>query len=60
MIETSFTPLASLLGGAVIGAAAVMLMAFEGRIAGISGILSRLLPPLPNAPLRAASRSSPG
>ncbi len=50
MIETSFTPLASLLGGAVIGAAAVMLMAFEGRIAGISGILSRLLPPAPERP----------
>ena len=34
----------------VIGAAAVMLMAFEGRIAGISGILSRLLPPAPERP----------
>jgi len=45
MIETTFTPIASLAGGALIGLAAVMLMLFQGRIAGISGILSRLLPP---------------
>lgn len=42
---TEFTPLASLIGGALIGLSAVLLMAFEGRIAGISGIASRLLPP---------------
>ncbi|MGI6246534.1 MAG: YeeE/YedE family protein [Pseudochelatococcus sp.] len=42
---TAFTPLASLLGGALIGLAAVILMATHGRIAGISGILSGLLPP---------------
>ncbi len=42
---TPFTPLASLLGGLLIGAAAVLLMAGQGRIAGISGITSRLLPP---------------
>lgn len=42
---TEFTPIASLIGGMLIGAAAVMLMAFNGRIAGISGILSRILPP---------------
>lgn len=42
---TEFTPLASLVGGALIGAAAVMLMAAKGRIAGISGILVRLIPP---------------
>ena len=42
---TTFTPLASLLGGILIGVAAVALMAFEGRVAGISGIASRLLPP---------------
>ncbi len=41
----TFTPLPSLLGGALIGAAAVLLMAFHGRIAGITGILSGLLPP---------------
>jgi uncharacterized membrane protein YedE/YeeE len=42
---TEFTPLASLLGGAMIGLSAVLLMLWEGRIAGISGIASRLLPP---------------
>jgi len=45
MNATEFTPLASLLGGMLIGVSAVMLMAFQGRIAGISGIASRLLPP---------------
>lgn len=42
---TEFTPLASLAGGALIGFAAVLLMAFHGRVAGLSGILSGLLPP---------------
>ncbi|MGH6761984.1 MAG: YeeE/YedE family protein [Phyllobacterium sp.] len=42
---TEFTPLSSFLGGTMIGLAAVLLMLFEGRIAGISGIASRLLPP---------------
>lgn len=42
---TAFTPLASLAGGALIGLAAVLLLALEGRIAGISGIASRLVPP---------------
>lgn len=45
MPATTFTPLASLLGGALIGASAVMLMAAQGRIAGVSGIAVRLLPP---------------
>lgn len=45
MAATAFTPVASFLGGALIGAAAVMLMAATGRIAGISGIAVRLLPP---------------
>lgn len=45
MTATDFTPLASLLGGALIGASAVMLMAAKGRIAGVSGIAVRLLPP---------------
>ena len=35
---TEFTPLAALLGGALIGLSAVVLMAANGRIAGISGI----------------------
>lgn len=42
---TEFTPLMSLIGGAMIGLSAVLMMAFNGRIAGISGIISRLLPP---------------
>ncbi|WP_269933468.1 YeeE/YedE family protein [Aminobacter sp. HY435] len=42
---TDFTPIASTLGGILIGISAVLLMAWEGRIAGISGIASRLLPP---------------
>ena len=45
MTATSFTPVASLIGGALIGVAAVMLMALTGRIAGVSGITARLLPP---------------
>ncbi|RRH73794.1 YeeE/YedE family protein [Falsigemmobacter faecalis] len=42
---TEFTPLLSMTGGALIGFAAVLLMAFHGRIAGISGMLQGLLPP---------------
>jgi uncharacterized membrane protein YedE/YeeE len=42
---TEFTPLASLIGGMMIGLSAVLLMLGEGRIAGISGIAARLLPP---------------
>ena len=42
---TEFTPYASLIGGAMIGLSAVLLMAWEGRIAGVSGIAARLLPP---------------
>ncbi|MEQ1952287.1 YeeE/YedE family protein [Mesorhizobium sp. CN2-181] len=42
---TEFTPWASLIGGALIGLSAVLLMLAEGRIAGVSGIASRLLPP---------------
>lgn len=42
---TEFTPIASVIGGALIGCAAVLLLAANGRIAGISGIVSTLLPP---------------
>lgn len=42
---TDFTPFASLIGGMMIGLSAVLLMLWEGRIAGISGIVGRLLPP---------------
>lgn len=42
---TEFTPVASLIGGALIGLSAVLMMYFHGRIAGVSGFASRLLPP---------------
>jgi len=41
----NFTPLSALIGGALIGAAASILLLLNGRIAGISGILGGLLPP---------------
>lgn len=41
----SFTPWSSLAGGILIGAAASMLILFNGRIAGISGIIGGLLKP---------------
>src|SRR5262245_53140769 len=40
---TEFTPVAALIGGALIGASAVLLMLATGRIAGISGILAGCL-----------------
>ncbi len=45
MIETTFTPWQSLAGGALIGLAAVLLMAFLGRIMGATGIVAGLLSP---------------
>lgn len=42
---TEFTPVSALVGGAMIGLAAVLYMAWQGRIAGVSGITSGLLPP---------------
>lgn len=41
---SAFTPAPATVGGLLIGAAAVLLMAGAGRIAGISGILGGLLP----------------
>lgn len=41
----NFTPVSSVVGGALIGAAATALLALSGRIAGIAGILGGLLPP---------------
>jgi uncharacterized protein len=41
----NFTPWASLAGGAVIGLAAALLVLFNGRIAGISGIIGGLIKP---------------
>ena len=43
---TEFTPLMSLFGGTLIGLSAVLLMAFHGRIAGMTGVLTSLLPPV--------------
>jgi uncharacterized protein len=48
MTATQFTPLASTIGGVLIGIAAAMLMLFNGQIAGISGIVGRVLPPYQN------------
>ncbi len=41
----NFTPIASLIGGMLIGLSASMLMLFNGRIAGISGIVAGVLRP---------------
>lgn len=41
----NFTPVSALLGGALIGSAAGVLLWFNGRIAGISGIFNGLLSP---------------
>ena len=41
-----FTPWASLAGGVLIGVATAMFLLFNGRIAGISGILGGLLRPV--------------
>jgi uncharacterized membrane protein YedE/YeeE len=38
----NFTPIEALIGGALIGMAALMLMALNGRVAGISGIAGGL------------------
>jgi uncharacterized protein len=45
---TTFTPVSALVGGILIGAAAVLLMLFLGRIAGISGIVGGVLKPSQN------------
>jgi uncharacterized membrane protein YedE/YeeE len=42
-----FTPLASLIGGVLIGLASSVLLLFNGRIAGISGILGGVVVPRP-------------
>lgn len=42
---TDFTPYASLIGGILIGIAAVILMAFNGRIAGMTAMLDGVLEP---------------
>lgn len=40
---TEFTPIASTIGGLLIGAASAAMLAFNGRIAGISGIVGGIL-----------------
>jgi uncharacterized membrane protein YedE/YeeE len=45
-MATEFTPFMSLLGGVLIGIAAIALMALHGRIAGMTGIMTGLLPPI--------------
>ncbi|AJE47617.1 YeeE/YedE family protein [Celeribacter indicus] len=42
---TDFTPFASLAGGILIGTAAVLLMAVQGRILGATGVLAGVLIP---------------
>ncbi len=44
---TAFAPWPALIGGAIIGAAASLLILANGRIAGISGIIGGLLRPMP-------------
>ena len=44
-MTTEFTPIASALGGILIGLSAVGLLLFNGKIAGISGIVGTLLEP---------------
>jgi uncharacterized protein len=41
----NFTPIASLIGGILIGLSAAALMFFNGRVAGISGIVAGVLMP---------------
>jgi len=42
----NFTPISALIGGFLIGAAAVALLYFNQKICGISGIYTRILPPI--------------
>jgi uncharacterized protein len=52
---TDFTPIQSLIGGILIGLSAVLLMALHGRVAGMTGILTGVIPPMASDwPWRAA------
>jgi uncharacterized membrane protein YedE/YeeE len=42
----NFTPISAAIGGALIGLSAVLLMLFNGRIAGITGIAAGLIDPI--------------
>ncbi|MGH8690228.1 MAG: YeeE/YedE family protein [Burkholderiales bacterium] len=46
----NFTPVSALAGGVLIGAASVWLLAANGRIAGVSGILHGLVGPMSASP----------
>lgn len=43
---SGFTPISAAIGGALIGLSAVLLMALNGRIAGISGIVAGIMAPI--------------
>lgn len=45
MIETTFTPIASLAGGVLIGIASTLLMLTLGRVMGATGVLAGLFQP---------------
>ncbi|WP_425039394.1 YeeE/YedE family protein [Primorskyibacter sp. S187A] len=45
MIETAFTPIASLTGGVLIGIASTLLMLTLGRVMGATGVLAGLFQP---------------
>ncbi|MBK1794220.1 YeeE/YedE family protein [Devosia sp. WQ 349] len=51
---TQFTPIEAILGGSLIGLSAVLLMAFHGRIAGMTGILAGAIMPKGDAGWRIA------
>ncbi|MDF2981648.1 MAG: rane protein [Devosia sp.] len=53
-MTTNFTPIEALLGGTLIGLAAVALMALHGRIAGMTGIVAGLISPKGDWAWRAA------
>jgi hypothetical protein len=44
----SFTPVSALIGGALIGLSASLLMLFNGRIAGVSGLFAEVVAPKSN------------
>ncbi|MEM7462159.1 MAG: YeeE/YedE family protein [Pseudomonadota bacterium] len=44
---TEFSPFSATLGGILIGISVVLLMLFIGRVAGMTGIVAGIIPPLP-------------
>ncbi|HEY7384144.1 MAG TPA: YeeE/YedE family protein [Beijerinckiaceae bacterium] len=42
----NFTPVSALVGGALIGASAALFLVLNGRVAGISGVVGGLIPPV--------------